>query len=374
MDALSPYLFSEIQTYLSIKEAFATLSLLNKASKLIALSLYCLNNYMKRLLDLEDLKLDSLSSFVAIVTAMKLPESTDSLSIKGVGTNGGVYLNKMQYWVDNLFAKKSEGYSSRFDVANVNIAGVLSRCTVEYEIESTAELWLEVAKAGGKKALRAGSDTLRLESLLNQKAAPLRRKNSLGARLRRKIVDDVLPFESLQKFPGNDFVLVDQSLTVPVRNYTSWVKQIRVVRDNRFTCPVAAFMVFFSHEYIDVEHDDLNVYNNIDSLTRLDQFAGSTPSFPRMLPAKQDLEYVCREFAPCSAKLKPVIWGQFLSRWPKPLVYSLVYPRAATYFYLKLISPDDLRYEAPYMNEPLNIDCTFMWFHGNYLKLKHGKL
>lgn len=141
-------------------------------------------------------------------------------------------------------------------------------------------------------------------------------------------------------------------------------KSVEINRSGEFTCPVESFMVFISEIYIDIESQEFEMYNDIQSSEDIDNLLLNDRNFPDAHELRQERLCEYRLFKYTRNSLKPLLWGKFIKKGGKKLEVKLRDLFSGAYLYMKLISPLNLMQEMGDMHDLTNIDVRYLGVKG----------
>jgi hypothetical protein len=130
--------------------------------------------------------------------------------------------------------------------------------------------------------------------------------------------------------------------------------EITVSRKGRYTCPVETFIAFISQDFVPLECEQFNKYNNLLQITDVEKLAYTTGLEISLGEELENVAYLT--FRRVQRNLQPVIWGKFTSRAGEELTVKLKQVFTGKYFYLKAISPENRMQEMHDQHDHTNID------------------
>ncbi|CAG9334969.1 unnamed protein product [Blepharisma stoltei] len=387
-----PYeILGEIMIFLGPKEVFLNFCLINKYFNSVTNSPYHLSRLVSNKLHIT--RPISLSPFQAIkiLKATSSQSKINSIKFIGFGTTGGVDDDNPNYWVDSLFSKKSRGYCSRENTSNVNCAGVLSSTQTEILSDGRAEIKNEVARivrnnkyARQLLGLRRGrrSDSLNYfeemvfrHIFINNPEVLVHRNSNQQLMyehmhhlrdLHDTLVCTELKLANFRKSQDDLYTLVRQiNFQAADRGNKLFVaKMIEISRSGHFTCPVAAFMVFVSDAYVDIDSYEFSIYNDLKSSDDIDNLISIDGRVPEAYSLVKEKLHEYRLFKWTNNPLKPILWGRFIKRGRKNMEVKLCDAFSGVYLYMKLFYPLNLMREFGDMGSHTNIDARYVGIKG----------
>ena len=306
------------------------------------------------------------------------------IDLTGIATNGGMDGNDMRYWVGNMFSSYSlKAYCSEENKNNIVCAAVLS-CLLQQEVSPQLALARKTLadELRRNEKLRTALPTLpsadseapfsemehtitlnmfpRLLELLVSDVTDVPEKRAKASALMQHYLvlkassltlNDVLPD------PSDCFHLerkIDKESIHSAKTFF-WTRHILVSREGQYTCPLETFMVFVSMEFIPLESDAFNRFNNLRESSDLIAFSQSSGL---EIIHSQFNQNGCsyHEFQRIHSPLQPVLWGKFTSREGTRLEVDLHDCFVGKYFYVKLINPENRMREMHDQHEFTNID------------------
>jgi hypothetical protein len=306
------------------------------------------------------------------------------VDLTGFATNGGIDGNNIIYWVGNMFNKHSlKSYCSEENKNNIVCAAVLSQFLKQEpspQLEAAKSVLARIIRSSPRLrlvipqlmpadsqekmteleeyiAMRMFSNLVEISlSEINEEEAK-REKYSELARHYAVLRASALKLEDVLPDPTNHYMLersIDKDSIRAQRTFF-WTRKVVISREGRFTCPVETFMVFVSMDFIPLESDQFNRFNNLREDSDLRAFVTASEIDIINSVFNQDgCSY--HEFRKTSSPLQPILWGKFTSREGVKLKASLQQCFAGKYFYVKLINPENRMRDMNDMHEFTNID------------------
>jgi hypothetical protein len=311
-------------------------------------------------------------------------ENMQRVDLTGFATNGGIDGNNIIYWVGNMFNKHSlKSYCSEENKNNIVCAAVLSQFLKQEpspQLEAAKSVLARIIRSSPRLrlvipqlmpadsqekmteleeyiAMRMFSNLVEISlSEINEEEAK-REKYSELARHYAVLRASALKLEDVLPDPTNHYMLersIDKDSIRAQRTFF-WTRKVVISREGRFTCPVETFMVFVSMDFIPLESDQFNRFNNLREDSDLRAFVTASEIDIINSVFNQDgCSY--HEFRKTSSPLQPILWGKFTSREGVKLKASLQQCFAGKYFYVKLINPENRMRDMNDMHEFTNID------------------
>ena len=311
-------------------------------------------------------------------------ENMRRLELTGFATNGGIDGNNMIYWVGNMFKKPSlKGYCSEENKNNIVCAAVLSlflkqetspqleaaKSVLAGIIRSSPRLRLiipELMPVGSQEKMTELEENIAMRMFPNLVEISLseingeeakREKYSELARHYAVLGASALKLQDVLPDPTNRYLLekpIDKD-SIRAQKTFFWTRKVAISRKGGFTCPVETFMVFVSMDFIPLESDLFNRFNNLREESDLRAFVTASEIDIINSVFNQDgCSY--HEFRKVSSPLQPILWGKFTSQEGVKLKASLQQCFAGKYFYVKLINPENRMRAMNDFHEFTNID------------------
>jgi hypothetical protein len=353
-------------TFLTIREVFSSLPLVNKHINSLTTSPHLLHYQIFNTCSLSFFPTTSVSQSKQI---LKTASSADSKRLEFFGflTSGGVDENMMKYWVSNLFTSEGEAYCAHDDSENSVSAGVLLGCMADPRSYFTCEADLQNAIEIFNQGQEMSPFLL---MAMKEALIYLGKRNSLAVlidQVEEKCGFKIPQLANVRRFSGNDYVLEEkiEIERAEKSGFMGVIKKIRVSRAGMFTCPVKELIVFVSEAFVDVLDPEFAVYNDVKHANKLQQVLESDESFPDIHIHADMNNYEYCEMSPrTTRKVKPIFWIKFKQGDTATIRLSHVF--VGKYLYVKLIRPSDKRHGA---HADMNIDCRFVQPYGSIINL-----
>lgn len=323
--------------------------------------------------------------------------SLEELKFEGFATNGGVDEDGDIWWVDNLFQPNANSYCSRESISNINCAAVLKEAVMDPESENS----LNSMRNDIARVLR-NSETLRsilirdvlategpltqMEELLfielwqhaphifddqfsedrQERMKELRR----FTKYYRKLIDMKPKLRSYKVTTHDDYLLVKalNHDAIKSSSYLALINGVIFSRAGQFTCPVETVLLFISDEYIPVESEEFNLYDNLNELSEVIHLANHDTRVPKLVRHEEQEDLYYAEFEYSNNRLKPLVWCKF-KRSGDNFRLSLRNRFSGVYFYAKLVNPENRMAEMGDQHDDTNIDATYAGLRGKVIDL-----
>lgn len=365
MEALPGAILIQICEFLSLKEIFQTIMVLNKSFNETTRSFYLYRQLVKRQLELSFFPIISMKQAKSILETIVV-KPANKLEFIGFATSGGVDENEMDFWCDNLFRDEGEAYCAHEDSNGCVAVGVLldSLCDPRSSFKTVEDVWEVLAKYERNEEV----DVFTLISL--DKALKFFNYYEKNPELQEKIANakdlPLLSFYDVKRFQDDEMMLMHKINTKNSDDSGFFIvlKALRIARGNAYTCPVKTLMVFISETFMDVNDPTFKLYDNCRSYKKLKTLL-NRDDLPGVeyVSIRQTIEHC--EFSPSGDfKIKPVLWVKFRSC--SKLKIELQNMFCGKYIYVKLLCPEDNRED---LNDGVNIDCKYVIPFGNIINL-----
>jgi hypothetical protein len=398
MERLPTSILYEILLYLDIGDIFTSISLLNKSYLSLVNSPIFLNSYTKTRFHI------TIPAFFPDYSALqiiKANSNSDRLSreiqFKGLASSGGVYYNRVIWWVHNLFINDGSAYCTNENVYNVNTAAVLLAAYSEtcadklmlYQriarIVRTSQIIREFMKhrcSDGEHQL----NTYELKCFTDLQVNPALLRDleaSYEEELKRMVEiqqlynalgDDYIKFDRLIK--GKNAMTLSEHFDqqcLDSSTYLCIIHGVTFSRKGNYTCPVGSIVMFCSDKYIDVSDSAFVNYDDIKSLDDIDNLHLREYEFPKVNKILSNDHFTAALFDwRAQDQLRPMIWLKFNSLECTEIEVDLLQVFSGRYLYVKMIEPD-IKYDRddPNWHTP-NIDATYAGVRGTLLKLDYN--
>mmetsp|Transcript_17589 Transcript_17589/g.17557 ORF Transcript_17589/g.17557 Transcript_17589/m.17557 type:complete len:181 (+) Transcript_17589:649-1191(+) len=168
--------------------------------------------------------------------------------------------------------------------------------------------------------------------------------------------------------PDDPFVLVKPlNFKETSKKLYACAQSFEFSREGRMTCPVQTFMIFISEEYIDIESEDLALYDNLIISEDIDALIENDRRVPKAYPLVEETGYQYRLFNQTKNMLKPIVWGKFNIKEGDKMIVNLKDVFSGVYLYVKLINPENRMAEYNDLHDFTNIDARYVRLYGQQL-------
>ena len=389
MEKLPEILLQFISEFLTIKEIFGSFNRVCKVFNSLFDSPYFLNRLLSFQINTCHQPTLSLSTCLSSICEIQKKIHFKSLKFEGFGTTGGVDDDLPCYWVTNLFRSDSSSYCSRFS-RNINCVAVLEKTQAKEIAQELIEARALAARMIRKNHLLSTitqakytrkSDLLPIEERIFIEAweqnraildlSTIRDSDEAKNNAYRVIKANQLKPASYSKDTEQALLIKDiDHASVSQFNCVACVNKVFISREGEYSCPVSAFVVFMSDEYIEITSNVFALYNSISSYEKLLELTELDKSIPKVYPLHSSKHFEYSIFRASRRDLKPLVWGKFKSARKELVSVPLDEIFSGRYLYVKLISSDNRMEEFHDHHDSSNIDCTYIGVHGTEVKIR----
>lgn len=397
MEELAPVLLQHIFLFLDPLDFFSTIPCINKFYSSIITSDYTYKSYFSNYFHTTKPIKYLFPQVRSIIYNYLSQSSAQELKFEGFATNGGVDDDGDIWWVDNLFQDNASTYCSRESKPNINCAAVLKHAILDPESENQISTMKdEIARLmRGSQALRdiLIRDVLETEGPLSQmeellfielwSQAPhvfidqMRRNRSERLKEVRKLTGyyerliDMKPKIRNLKVNSTDNFLLAKPLNhdgIRSTNYLALINEVVFSRAGEFTCPVQTFLLFVSDEYVPVDSEEFNMYDNLNELSEVIHLTSHDNRVPSLVRSEEQDDLYYAEFDVTYNRLKPLVWCKF-KRSGDNFKLTLKNRFSGVYFYAKLVNPENRMAEMGDQHSDTNIDASYAGLKGKLIDL-----